>query len=104
MMKLDVYIDTEWVKNQVAESSDAKTFDELSDLLLNLVLQEFSTSCSLVSVVCDRYDYKDSIKSEERPRKSRGLMQEIQVRNRMTPIPKQRRRFLSNLKNKKKPC
>ena len=27
-------------------------------------------------------------------------MQEIQVRNRMTPIPKQRRRFLSNCKNK----
>ena len=70
-------IDTEWAKNQVAESSDAKTFGELSDLLLNLVLQKFSTSCSLVSVVCDRYDYKDSIKSEERPRRSRSLMQEI---------------------------
>ena len=28
-------IGTEWAKNQVAESSDAKTFDELSDLLLN---------------------------------------------------------------------
>ena len=94
-------IDTEWAKNLVAESSDAKTFDELSDLLLNLVLQKFSTSCSLVSVVCDRYDYKDSIKSEERPRRSRSLIQEIQVRNRMTPIPKQRRRFLSNRKNKK---
>ena len=43
-------IDTaEWAKNQVAESSDAKTFGELSDLLLNLVLQKFSTSCSFVS-------------------------------------------------------
>ena len=94
-------IDTEWAKNQVAESSDAKTFGELSDLLLNLVLQKFSTSCSLVSVVCDRYDYKDSINSEERPRRSKNLMQEIQVRKRMTPTPKQRRRFLSNRKNKK---
>ena len=60
-------IDTEWAKNQVAESSDAKTFGGLSDLLLNLVLQKFSTSCSLVSVVCDRYDHKDSIKSEKEP-------------------------------------
>ena len=58
-------IDTEWAKNQVAESSDAKTFGELSDLLLDLVLQMFSTSCSLVSVVCDRHDHKNSIKSEE---------------------------------------
>ena len=71
----------------------------LADLLLNLVLQKFSTSGSLVSVVCDRYDHKDSIKSEERARRSRSLMQEIQERNRMTPIPKQRR-FLSNCKNK----
>ena len=62
-------IDTEQAKNQVAESSDAKTFGEPSDLLLNLVLQKFSTSCSLVSVVCERYDYKDSTKSEERPRR-----------------------------------
>ena len=93
-------IDTEWAKNQVAESSDAKTFGELSDLLLNLVLQKFSTSYSLVSVVCDRFDHKDSIKSEKRAIRSRSLVQEIQVRNRMTPIPKQRRRFLSNCKNK----
>ena len=68
--------------------------------MLNLVLQKFSGSCSLVSVVCDRYDHKDSIKSEERARRSRSLMQEIQVRNRMIPIPKQRRRFLSHCKNK----
>ena len=53
-----------------------------------------------MSVVCDRYDHKDSIKSEERARKSRSLMQEIQVRNRINPIPKQRRRFLSICKNK----
>ena len=53
-----------------------------------------------MSVVCDRYDHKDSIKSEERARGSRSLMQEIQVRNRMPPIPKQRRRVLSNCKNK----
>ena len=82
-------IHTEWAKNQVAESSDAKTFGEPSDLLLNLVLQKFSTSCSLMSIVCDRYDQKDSIKSEERARRSRSLVQEILVRNRMTPIPKQ---------------
>ena len=97
-------IDTEWAKNQVAESSDAKTFGQLSDFLLNLVLQKFSTSCSLMSVVCDRYDCKNSIKSEERPRRSRSLMQEIQVRNRMTPIPKQRRRFFQTVKIKKKLC
>ena len=77
------------IRMVLTESSDAKTFGELSDLLLNLVLQKFSTFCSLVSVVCDRYDHKDSIKSEERARRSRSLMQEIQVRNRMTPIPKQ---------------
>ena len=88
------------IRMVLTESSDAKTFGELSDLLLNLVLQKFSTSCSLVLVVCDRYDHKDSIKSEERARRSSSLMQEIQVRNRMTPIPKQRRRFLSNCKNK----
>ena len=58
-------IDTEWAKNQVAESSDANTFGELSDLLLYLVLQKFSTSCSLVSVVCDRSDYKDSINQKK---------------------------------------
>ena len=77
------------IRMVLTESLDAKTFGELSDLLLNLVLQKFSTSCSLVSVVCDRYDHKDSIKSEERARRSRSLMQEIKVRNRMTPIPKQ---------------
>ena len=74
------------IRMVLTESSDAKTktFGELSDLLLNLVLRKFSTSCSLVSVVCDRYDHKDSIKSEERARRSRSLMQEIQVQNRMT--------------------
>ena len=67
------------IRMVLTESSDAKTFGELSDLLLNLVLQKFGTSCSLVSVVCDRYDHKDSLKSEKRARRSRSLMQEIQV-------------------------
>ena len=53
-----------------------------------------------MSVVYHRYDDNDSIKPEERARTSRNSMQEIQIRNRMTPIPKQRRRFLSNCRNK----
>ena len=67
------------IRMLLTESLNAKTFSELSDLLLNLVLQKFSTSCSLVSVVCDRYDHKDSIKLEERARRSRSLIQKIQV-------------------------
>ena len=88
------------IKMVLTESSDAKTFGELSDLLLNLVFRKSSASCFLMSVVCDRYGHKDSIKSEERARRRRSLMQEIQVRNRITSIPKRRRRFLSNCKNK----
>ena len=99
---------TTWITDLMAlirmvltESSDAKTFCELSDLLLNLVLQKFSTSCSLVSVVCDRCDHKDLIKSEERARRSRSLMQEIQVRNRMTLFQNNEEGFFQTVKIKK---
>ena len=55
---------------------------------------------SNADVVCDRYDVVDSINACERARKVQALMQEMKIHNEQMPLPKQRSKFLSNLKNK----
>ena len=75
------------------DTSKCQTFSDLSNALLNTTFSMFKCG-SNVDVVCDRYDVVDSIKACERARRGHVLMQEIQIHNEQTPLPKQRNNFL----------
>jgi hypothetical protein len=79
------------------EKCDCKTFGELSDKLLGIVMSQRAT---FTAVVGDNYHNDSSIKSEERSRRGVVEMQEIRNPTSMTPIPKQRKKMFTNLKTK----
>ena len=85
------------------ETSKCNTFGALPDALLKAVMGMFKYG-SNVDVVCGCYDVKDSIKGSERVPWEQMRMQEVKILNDSTPIPKQRSKLLSNLKNKQNIC
>lgn len=80
----------------LTDTCDCSTFGELSDKLLNIVIN----SHSYTAVVGDSYQVDKSIKAGERARRGKILMQEIRNPSRDTPLPKQRIKMLSNPRNK----
>ena len=81
------------------EKLSCKTFGELSETILGTVL---SPQSKYIVVVGDNYTNETSIKSSERARRcGNGVeMQEIRNPGTNTPLPKQRKKMLSNPKNK----
>ena len=79
------------------DTSECQTFGALSDDLLNIILR---LGYKYTAVVGDNYTNEESIKSSERARRGNVQMQEIRNPTRVTPLPKQRLKMLSNPKNK----
>lgn len=59
-----------------------------------------SCQSKYIAVVCDSYANENSIKGGERARRAENAMQEIYNPTLQTPLPKQRKKLLSNPLNK----
>ncbi len=81
----------------LSDTSCCKTFGELSDTILSVVLGH---GYRYTAVVGDAYCLEESIKAAERSRRGSVQMQEIYNPSRHTPLPKQKSKMLSNPKNK----
>ena len=75
------------LKMVCTDASDCETFGELSDRLLNLVLNQ---NYKYTAVVGDSYSHAESIKSGERARRGAVQIQEVRNPSQNTPLPKQR--------------
>ena len=79
------------------DTLEYQTFGALSDDLLNIIL---GLGCKYAAVIGDNYTNEESIKSSERAHRGNIQMQEIRNPTRVTPLPKQCLKLLSNPKNK----
>ena len=79
------------------DTLECQTSGALSDDLLNIIL---GLGFKYTAVVGDNYKNEESIKSSERARRGNVQMQEIRNPTRVTPLPKQCLKLLSNPKNK----
>ena len=84
---------------QSIKAGDSKTFGYLCFILVKSLSQYFRYADILV-ISPDRYDVKDSIKSFERAKRSAGHSIERIIRDKFTPLPRNFKDYLSNLKNK----
>ena len=86
---------------QMVRGGKAKTFGELAQVLLKIILNIFQRSMvKRVDVTFDRYDQEDSIKSAERQQRTTERGYEIKIYGPNMPIPKQWHKYLQNAKNK----
>ena len=69
----------------------------MSDYLLSIIL---GLGCKYTADNGDNYTTEESINLSERARRGNVQMQEIRTPTRVTPLPKQRLKMLSNPKNK----
>ena len=71
-----------------------KTFGDLSDAILKMVMKPFQNSnCQRVDVTFDRYDVIDSIKSFERRRRQKSVSFEMKISEPQNALPKQWKKF-----------
>ena len=84
---------------QSLNKSDLETFDDLFYRIQNVVLAVLKES-RIIAIVPDRYDIRDSIKAEERIRRTgQSLTQVIDI-NGPTKLPKNIPKYLSSSANK----
>ena len=86
---------------QMMSVQGLKTFGDLSDTILKMVMKPFQNSnCQRVDVTFDIYDVIDSIKSFERRRHQKSVSFEMKISGPQNALPKQWKKFLENPKNK----
>ena len=84
-----------------SEFSKSNTIGSVGDQIERLVLSKFTNDCSVVSLVCDRYDINNSIKSGERSRRSgESVLNERIYKTKDTKLPNDKRKLLGNPKTK----
>ena len=75
---------------QMLSVKGLKTFGDLSDAILKMVMKPFQNSnCRRVDVSFDRYDVIDSIKSSERRRRQKSVSFEMKISGPQNALPKQ---------------
>ena len=70
-----------------------KTFGKLSDTIVGTVIADFKFA-SQVHIAPERYDVEDSIKSEERSRRSQWTAIVIKIQSREMKLPTSLKRYL----------
>ena len=84
---------------QSIKAGDSKTFGDLCFVLVKSLSQYFKYA-DIIVITPDRYDVKDSIKSFERAKRGAGHSIQRIIRDEFTPLPRNFKDYLSNLKNK----
>ena len=85
-----------WIIDGMAliQMMSVKTFGDLSDANLKMVMKPFqNSSCQRVDVTFDRYDVIDSIKSFERRRRQKSVSFEMKISGPQNALPKQWKNF-----------
>ena len=79
---------------QMMSVKGLKTFGDLSDTILKMVMKPFQNfNCQRVDVTFDRYDVIDSIKSFERRRRQKPVSFEMKISGPQNALPKQWKNF-----------
>ncbi|KAI5651982.1 hypothetical protein NE865_00319 [Phthorimaea operculella] len=100
-MKTAVLIDGQALVQSIGKPKGAKTFGDLSDVIVKSIVSNFKTNgCQSVHVLFDRYE-KTSIKSGTREKRRHSVIPiEHQIAGRETLLPVKWNRFIHSSENK----